>query len=267
MKTKSFILAAILAIHSTIATTIESAFAQSQNPVGRSYILPANPSISAAFLEDSNGDSINDLLVIKFPKPRFEFSILSQLNNQSIIDRDDDPNIGFFPNAISSFTYIEDTQTTSERLKDDRGNFFPSTQVKEIIQQIIPERSEIFFDGDLRVEQVNNSGIIYEFNFTTESIQFLLPEVVSTSLDPFLAINDLDYIVNQNLFAQESVIDNLFISETSFIVNGFDFRGNQPESSLIFASQSVPEPNNLISFLILGLLGKKLLTKDKTKLN
>lgn len=266
MKTKSLILAAILAIPSTLAIT-ESTFAQTiiQRPIGRAYFLPASPSVSPAFVVDSNGDSIFDLSIVRFPLPRFEFSILNELNSQPIIDQDNSSTIGFFPNAISSFLYVEDTEETIERIKDDQGNLLPSIQEQEVIQQIIPGIPNNFFDGDLRVERTNsnvaNPGIIYEFNFGGDFIQFLLPEFAITNIDSFLAVNDISYIVNQNLFGQESFVNDLFIADASFRVNGFEFKENELESSILFSSQSVPESNNIISLLIMGLLGVRLLTE------
>ena len=271
MKTRSLILATILAIPSTLAITIESALAQTifQRPIGRLYFLPASPSVAPVSRADSNDDSIIDLAIIQFPKPRFEFSILAELNDQPIIDRDSRSNIGFFPNAIPSFLYVEDKEETSTRIKDDQGNFLPSSQEQETIQQIIPGVPNTFFDGDLRVERTNNTvarpGIIYEFNFGEDFIQFLLSEDSITDINSFLAVNDISYIVNQNLFGQESFVNDLFITDASFRVNGFGFKENELKSSIIFASQSVPEASNKISLLALGLISIRLLTKYKVQ--
>ena len=277
MKIKSLILASILAIPSTLATTIESTLAQIQRPIGRAYFLPVTPSELPAFQKDSNGDSIEDLFVKQIPQPRFELSILTEQNGQSIIDLDSSPTVGFFPNAISSFAYIVDTEETSERIKDDQGNFLPSTQEEEVIQQIIPDDEPTsFFDGDLNVELVDSAtdlnlpGILYELTFGEDFIQFLLPtSSFPNDFDSFLAINDISYIVNQSLLGQEGLIEELRLVESSFRINaGVNdtiFAGNQPESAIIFASEPVTEPNNIIGLLTLGLLATTLSKKYKVK--
>ena len=266
MKIKSLILASVLTIPSTLAITIESALAQIRRPIGRAYSLPVTPSALPAFSQDSNGDDIIDLSITRIPEPRFEFSILTEQNNQPIVDQDINPFFGFFPNAISSFAYIVDTKETSTRLKDDRGIFLPSTQEEEVIQQIIPDDEPTsFFNGDLNVELVDSAtafnlpGILYEFTFGEDFIQFLLPtSSFPNDFNSFLAINDLSYIVNQSLLGQEGLIEELRLVESSFSVNAAVndtiFAGNQPESAIIFASEPVTEPNNIIGLLTMGLL-------------
>lgn len=256
MKTKLLILAAILAIPSTLAITVESALAQIQRPIGRAYGLSVTPSASPGFTEDSNGDSIEDLSVITSPLPRFEFSILTELSGQPIIDQVNSPNLGFFPNAISSFAYIVDTDRTSSRRRDDQGNFLPSTQEEEIIRQIIPGTPETSFEGNLIAERLTlgNSGldlgIIYEFSSEEESISFLLPldatinsisitdrflefdlvinPQVEPIIDSFLATNSLNYIVNQNLFGQEleNIISRVTGSDFSSILGTLGVLGD-----------------------------------------
>ncbi|MDJ0648201.1 MAG: hypothetical protein QNJ60_05785 [Xenococcaceae cyanobacterium MO_188.B19] len=306
MKIQSLILASVLAIPTTLAVNLESASAIIQRPIGRFYALPASPSVSLraesriiaqrpigrayslpvtpsalpAFDQDSNGDSIIDLSITQIPQPRFEFSILTEQNGQPIVDLDSSPVIGFFPNAISSFAYIEDIEETSRRLQDAQGNFLPSTQEEEVIQQIIPDDNPTsFFDGDLNVELVNSAtgfnlpGILYEFTFggdVGDFIQFLLPtSSFPNDFDSFLAINDISYIVNQTLLGQEGLIEELRLVASSFrvnaAVNDTIFAGNQPESAIIFASEPVTEPNNIIGLLTMGLLVTKLSKKYKVK--
>lgn len=258
MNIKSLILAITLAVPSIVVINIESALSITKRPIGRTYVLPANPSISGTFLEDSNGDAILDLQITRFPRPRFEFSILTELDNQLITDQNNSADVGFFPNAISSFTYVEEDIEIVAKIADDQGNSIPP---QEISNQAISVSSNNFLNGDLRVEQVDNSGIIYEFNFGGDFIQFLLPEFAN--IDSLLAVNDISYLVNQNLFGQEMFVDDLVVFDTSFRTNGFNFRGNQPESSVIFVSQSVPESSNKLSLLTLGLICIGLFSRDK----
>ena len=281
MKIKSLVLASILTIPSFSVINIPSVLAQIQRPIGRSYALPASPTTSSIALEDSDGDSIVDIQLINRPSPRLEFDILTELDGQLITDRDSDPTTGFFPDAVSSFLYAVDEEETLTSLENENGNLLPSTQEQEIIERVIRDPTPTTFDdGDLLAElfvpgaipttfadgnlletnipSVFDSGIVYSFLFEEEFISFLLPLDENPDIETVLAVNDLSYILDQNLLGREPIF-----SGASFNTNIASLSSGQP--TIISSSQSIPESNNLISLLGLGLLGIGSLIRERVK--
>ena len=281
MKIKLLVLASILTIPSFSVINIRSVLAQIQRPIGRAYSLPGSPFFSPAEIIDSDGDSIADLQIISNPSPRVEFDILTELDGQLITDRDSDPTTGFFPDAVSSFLYALDEEETNIRREDEDGNLFSSSQEQEIIELFSPDPAPTTFDdGDLLAElfirdaapttsadgnslETNipsnfDSGIVYSFLFEEEFISFFLPLDENSDIETVLAVNDLSYILDQNLLGRE-----LRFSDASFNTNIAGLSSGQPTT--ISSSQSIPESNNLISLLGLGLLGIVSLIKERVR--
>ena len=281
MKIKLLVLASILTIPSFLVINIRSVLAQIPRPIGRSYSLPASSSTSSLRLIDSDGDSIADLQIINEPSPRVEFDILTELDGQLITDRNSDPTTGFFPDAVSSFLYAVDEEETLTSLENENGNLLPSTQEQEIIERVIRDTAPTTFaDGDLLAElfirdaapttpadgnslETNipsnfDSGIVYSFLFEEEFISFFLPLDENSDIETVLAVNDLSYILDQNLLGREPRF-----SDASFNTNIAGLSSGQPTT--ISSSQSIPESNNLISLLGLGLLGIGSVIKYKVR--
>lgn len=281
MKIKSLFLASILTIPSFLVINTRSALAQISRPIGRSYSIPASSLANPTFFADTNGDSLIDIREASIRAPRFEFDILTELDGQLITDRDSNPTTGFFPGAVPSFLYALDFEQTLSRVEDEDGNLLPSTQEQEIIERLLRDPEPVTFtDGDLLAELfirdvtpttfANNntlvtstfpetdSGIIYSFIFEEDFISFLRPLDENADIETVLAINDLSYILDQNLLGRAPIIFG-----ASFDTNLSVLSSAQP--TIIFSSQSIPESNNLISLLGLGLLGIGSLIKYRVR--
>ena len=324
MKIKLLVLASILTIPSFSVINIRSVLAQIQRPIGSAYSLPASPSVGPVAREDSDGDSIPDIVLESNPSPRVEFDILTELDGQLITDRDSNLTTGFFPGAVPFFLYALDAEETLRRLEDEDGNLLPSTQEQEIIERFVPDTEPTTFaDGDLLAElfirgaidttfadgnllgtnipSIFDSGIVYSFLFEEEFISFLLPLDENPDIGTvLLSINDLSYILDQNLLGREPIFSGasfnanigslssgqpttiLSSQSTNEISYDQNLLGGEPifygassntnigslssgQPTIISSDRSIPESNNLISLLGLGLLGIGSLIKYKVR--
>ena len=316
MKIKLLVLASILTIPSFSVINIRSVLAQIPRPIGRAYSLPGSSTAGPVGRIDSDGDSIADIVVESNRAPRFEFDILTELDGQLITDRDSNLTTGFFPGAVPFFLYALDAEETLRRLEDEDGNLLPSTQEQEIIERFVPDTEPTTFaDGDLLAElfirgaidttfadgnllgtnipSIFDSGIVYSFLFEEEFISFLLPLDENPDIGTvLLSINDLSYILDQNLFGREprfsgasfnaniaslsSGQPTIISSEQSIddISSDQNLLGGEPRFSdarantnigSLASNRSIPESNNVISLLGLGLVGIASLIKDRVR--
>ena len=256
MKIKLLVLASILTIPSFSVINIRSVLAQIQRPIGRAYSLPGSPFFSPVGRIDSDGDSIADIVLESNPSPRVEFDILTELDGQLITDRSSNLTTGFFPGAVPFFLYALDADETLRRISDEDGNFLPSTQEQEIIERFVPDTEPTTFaDGDLLTELFipsaidttfadsnsletnvlleSSPGIFYSFLFEEDFISFFLPLDENADIETvLLSINDLSYILDQNLLGRGPRVPG-----ASFDIRFISLFSGQP--TIISSSQSI----------------------------